>query len=273
MAYDFKFGDRWLSELGARCTEVPEVEIAQRDVTFIQIPGKDGDDCIDNGCYRNVEFKRKIGFIGNKNTSVRDKEDAIINEWAYLQGYQSFEDTDHPGLVTEAALKNFGAAKRKLRTFHSAELAFTRKPFWYLKTALEEISLDLSALRGGGVELFNPFPAEAKPLFRFDMTFPSASTQSTYDATLPLAITANFGGVYERRSYVMLGVTITRTHHFVVIDIENQQITVQNESGNIRSFVDKPIPAPIGKGKAVIELTQQYGIESGVYITPRWRCL
>ena len=44
--YNFKFGDVWLSEFGGVCTEVPPIEIASKDVTLIDIPNKDGSDCI-----------------------------------------------------------------------------------------------------------------------------------------------------------------------------------------------------------------------------------
>ena len=100
MAYDFKFGKYWLSELGATSAEEPPVEIAQRDITLISVPGKDGKDCIDNKRYDNVEFKRKIAFVGGRDINVKEKETQLINSFTYMQGYQDFEDTDHNG--TEA---------------------------------------------------------------------------------------------------------------------------------------------------------------------------
>ena len=77
MAYDFKFGKYWLSELGATSAEEPPVEIAQRDITFISVPGKDGKDCIDNKRYDNVEFKRKIAFVGNGDFKAQAKRKAV----------------------------------------------------------------------------------------------------------------------------------------------------------------------------------------------------
>ena len=153
MAYDFKFGKYWLSELGATSAEEPPVEIAQRDITLISVPGKDGKDCIDNKRYDNVEFKRKIAFVGGRDIKVKEKETQLINSFAYMQGYQDFEDNSHPGLVAEAALRNFNDVQRTLRTLHTAELSFSRKPFWYLKTGLEEMPLDINALISDGVEI------------------------------------------------------------------------------------------------------------------------
>lgn len=273
MRYDFKFGQYWLSELGAMSSEQPSVEIAQRDVTFISIPGKDGDDCIDNGRYSNVDFKRKIAVLTKPDGSAREKAERLINNLAYLQGYQYFEDTDHIGFVTEAALKNFNTIQRKLRTLNTAELSFTRAPFWYLKTGLTGIQLDMAKLLGSGVELFNPFPAEAKPVFRFDLTFPSTAQSTTYDCTVPFAVAANYGGTYSEKTYTMTGITITATYHYLVIDCEKQQIKVQDANGTVYKYFDKAVPAPIGEGKAVVRITNQYTQISAMSITPRWRRL
>ena len=38
--YNFKFGDNWISELGVISTETPPIEIAERDCSMIDIPGK-----------------------------------------------------------------------------------------------------------------------------------------------------------------------------------------------------------------------------------------
>ncbi len=273
MRYDFKFGQYWLSELGARSSEPPSLEIAQRDVSFVPIPGKDGDDCIDNGSYSNVEVKRNIAVLTKPDGDVSVKAQRLVNNFAYLQGYQDFEDTDHIGFVTEAALKNFNAIQRKLRTLNTSELVFTRKPFWYLKSGLDELPLDMTRLLGSGVELYNPFPAEAKPIFRFDLTFPSTAQTTTYDCTVPFAVAANYGGAYSEKICTMTGITITATSHYLVIDVEKQQITVQDESGTIYKYIDKPIPAPVGSGKIVIRITNQYTQISAMSIIPRWRRL
>lgn len=274
MRYDFRFGRYWLSELGARSAEPPGVEIAQRDVTFVTIPGKDGDDCIDNGSYSNVDFKRKIAVLTKPDADVSEKAQRLINNFAYLQGYQEFEDTDHIGFVTEAALKNFNTIQRKLRTLNTAELVFTRKPFWYLKSGLDELPLDMTKLLGSGVELFNPFPAEAKPVFRFDLTFPSTAQSTTYDCTVPFAVAANYGGTYSEKTCTITGITITATYHYLVIDCEKQQIKVLDADGTVYKYFDKPVPAPVGEGKVVVRITNPWNLQiSAMSIIPRWRRL
>ena len=268
--YNFKFGQYWLSEFGAVSSEEPTVEIAQRDISFISIPGKDGDDCIDNKRYSNVEFKRKIAFVGNKDIKAQEKELNLINNYAYLQGYQDFEDNNHPGLVTEAALKNFNAVQRKLRTLHTAELAFTRKPFWYLKTGLEEMPLDFSQLTGDGIELNNPYPAPAKPLIRFFMTF--SGTSETTTCRIHYSFTSDVDGMPVTKTYSKSSIKITATHNIVEVDLENQRTTVRNESGEIYSFVDAPVPEPLVEGKSIMKVLTVSKINA-VSIIPRWRCL
>ena len=268
--YNFKFGKYWLSEFGAVSAEEPTIEIAQRDVTFITVPGKDGKDCVDNGSYDNVEFKRKIAFVGCRDIKVKEKETQLINSFAYMQGYQDFEDTDHNGMVTQAALKNFNSVAKTLRTMHTAELSFTRKPFWYLKSALKEIPLDMERLTGDGVELFNPYPAEAKPIIRFYMQFTS-STETTTGRT-NFSIASTYNGEYSEITYNKSGIKFPETHPIIEYDCENRRVTVTNESGDIYSFVDATIPTPLGEGKSVIKLIRTTRVNS-VSIIPRWRCL
>ncbi len=65
---------------------------------------------------------------------------------------------------------------------------------------------------------------------------------------------------------------ITATHHFVVLDLEKQHATVQDENGDIYSYVDMDLPDPIGEGRAIIKIIYQ-SKTVGLSIIPRWRCL
>ena len=196
--YNFRFGDTWLSEFGAVCTEEPTIEIAQRDVSFIDIPGKDGSDCVDNKRYKNVEFTRNIALVGRKVSTANDKAIQLVNNYAYLQGYQLFEDTDHNGLITEAALINFGDITKSLRTMHTAQLKFTRKPYWYLKESLEEFPLG-EEVYTGGVEFINPYPTTACPVLRFYLNTSPYSEIST--ANIKFSLASTYNGTYQTKEY------------------------------------------------------------------------
>lgn len=267
--YNFKFGDAWLSEFGAVCTDVPSIEMAQRDISFIDIPGKDGSDCIDNKRYKNVDFTRNIALVGRQVSSSNEKAIQLINNYAYLQGYQPFEDTDHEGLVTEAALTNFGDITRSLRTMHTAQLKFSRKPYWYLKESLKETPLG-DEVFGNGVEFINPYPATACPIIRFYLINDPNSVGATVRTVFSLSST--YDGVYEKKTYDNNNIAYDATHCILDYDIENRRAFVHNEAGEILNYVDGDVPMPIGPGATLLKVTRKAEIGS-VSIFHRWRCL
>ena len=250
--YEFKFGDNWISELGAISTETPPVEIAQRDYELIDIPGKDGSDYIDNGRYNNVEFQRSISLIGRKNFPVEDKAATFINAYAYLQGYQSFEDTDHNDMVTEAVLTNFNEINRKLRTLNTATLKFSRKPYWYLKSGLEYREMDLSASLAT-TSFDNPFLLPSKPLIAFTTTGGSP-------AFFQYRVITNGVQINYDCPSVPGGETI-------IIDCEKcTAIYGSNRAPYI-------IPEGFGLGRSTVQIVSGKDRIASARIAPRWRCL
>ena len=253
---DFKFGGCRLSEFGGRLTERVGIEIAQRDVTLVDIPGKDGSDCIDNGRYKNVDFTRSIALTGD---DLAERTSLLIRHFAYRQGYAEFEDTEHPGMVCEAILTNFTEVVRELRTLRTATLNFSRKPYWYLKAGLLEQQLDLTALTGDGITLYNPFPAEAKPLVR--IYYPNGTVISKIKLTIN-------GAAYQ----LPVSAPFTVSGLFFEYDLENKRAAWKTAAGAINSFPDMSISEPFRPGTNTIA-AKLTGTPSAVKIIPRWRCL
>ena len=268
--YNFKFGNIWLSEFGGVCTEEPPIEIAQRDITLIDIPGKDGSDCIDNGRYNNVEFTRTIALVGKRISSAKEKTIQLINSFAYLQGYQPFEDTDHEGMVTEAVLLNLEEVIKNLRTMYTATLKFSRKPYWTLKSSLEEMPLDNTEVSGNGVEIYNPYPTTACPIIRFHLKTDPHSTLAT--VKIKMSISSNYGGVYSTKDYSNFGINFLYTHNILDFDIENQRVVVHSPSGELYKYADALVPKPIGPGATKIQAEINKDIDY-ISIIPKWRCL
>lgn len=264
--YDLKFGNTWLSEFGAVCTEEPPIEIAQRDFTLVDIPGKDGSDCIDNGRYLNVEMTRTIAMVGRKVSTAQEKAIQLVNNFAYLQGYQTFEDTHHNGLVTEAVLTNFEDVIRTLRTMRTATLKFSRKPYWYLKEAHEEQEVSLNST----FTLVNPYPSTACPTFVFKVNTSEHSSDST--THINITISSNFNGVYSTKTFAIRNAVCNYNYPFVVVDTENQRVFSRNANGEKYKFADCDIPEPIGPGETVITLPNSVEFNHA-YIAPNWRCL
>lgn len=248
--YNFKFGDYWISELGAVSAETPPVEIAQRDFSMVDIPGKNGADYIDNGRYENVEMERSVSLIGRKSFPVEDKAVNFINTYAYLQGYQAFEDTDHNDMVTEAVLTNFDEINRKLRTLNTAKLKFSRKPFWYLKSGLEYTEASLSE----ATAFDNPYMLPSMPIIMFTVTGGSP-------ATFQYAITT--GGT--QTTYNCINV-----YGGGVLTIDCEKCIAVLDSGTYAPF---DVPPGFGLGRSTFQFVSGADRISRVQIAPRWRCL
>ena len=86
----FMFGNNYSDEIGLMVEGTPDIGVAQRDGELVSIPGKDGDDYVDYGRYKNVEFSLNVALVQKGSKTVREMIDDIINEYAYLQGYQYF---------------------------------------------------------------------------------------------------------------------------------------------------------------------------------------
>ena len=130
--------------------------------------------------------------------------------------------------------------------------------------------LDFSQLTGDGIELNNPYPAPAKPLIRFFMTF--SGTSETTTCRIHYSFTSDVDGMPVTKTYSKSSIKITATHNIVEVDLENQRTTVRNEAGEIYSYVDAPVPEPLGEGKSIMKVLTVSKINA-VSIIPRWRCL
>ena len=163
---DFKFGNNWLSQFGGRLLQKPKIEIAQKAIELIEVPGRDGMVIQDLGFYRNVEFDRKIGFLSTvTDKASRDLIDSLIDWLTYCSGYQEFRDTQHNGFFTKAVLTNISAIERELRIYSTATLKFNRIPFWYDDKGQTVKSFIINSEKNS-IELFNPMLAEAQYTMR-----------------------------------------------------------------------------------------------------------
>lgn len=252
MAYIFCFGDTFSDELGIKVEGTPDIEIAQRAGEQVSIPGKDGDDYIDYGRYKNVEFSRDIAVVQKGSKTVPEMIKKIIDEYAYLYGYQYFEDSDHFNLSTEARLTNFGEFKRELRRLGRATLTFSRKPFWYDVTSLQYT--DVSLVAAIPTKIFdNPFKLTAKPII--EITTAGTPTTIQYSIT-------DADGVETTYSVVS---AYTST---IVIDCEKETVRIDGSG-----WQDAAVPDGFKPGENTFKLLSGKSVVKSIKIMPRWRCL
>lgn len=253
MAYDFYFGDTFSTEVGLRVEGIPDLGTAQRDGELIPMPGKSRDDYINLGRYKNVEFSLNVALVQKGSKTVREMIDDVVNAYAYLQGYQYFEDSDHYGFMTEAVLTNFGDFRREMRRVGKAVMKFSRDPFWYNLSGVGP--QDVSLLPEIPTKVFtNPYKLISKPIIEIKTT-PGSPVTFQFSITDSDGTETEFGG-----TNISGGAT-------VVIDCEKETFKVNG------IFATFNIPKGFGTGDNVFKLLFGKSRISSIKITPRWRCL
>lgn len=264
--YDFKFGGAWLSEYKGIVTAQPSLEIAQQDFTLVDMPGKSGSEYISQNRYKNVEFSRSIGFAQRPGQDISHLPIHLINWLAYKQGYQTFEDTHHPNLVTQAVLTNFAEIVPLLSRIKTATLQFSRKPFWYLKSGLEKIKITDFA---NGITLNNPFALEAKPLI--EIVFADNTTSSK---SITLSIKSDIYGNETTETFTTP--KADSAFGYLFFDFEKGTALYKNNQGAIgvlSKLSGFTVQNDLPYGKSIIKISSGTEYVSSFAITPRWRCL
>ena len=265
--YNFSFAGTALSGFCGVTTKRPPREVALYDGTLQDIPGRSGSEFIDNKRYKNVPFTREIGFAKHSYSHIDDLVEMVIDWLAYLHGYQEFEDTDHPGMVTFAVLTNFGEIQTLLRKYHTATLKFSRVPFWYEKDGLKEKVLTDNLY--SGITLHNRYRIESKPIVKVKLY--STVTSSN-------AFTLRYNGAEDyiyRWSDLPLTTEGGALRRFITIDFENEETLMStSESGGDAEYIDVGMPLGFTPGPNSVSVFGGYNstVES-LSIIPRWRCL
>lgn len=267
--YNFRFAGTSLADLYGVLTETPPREIALYDYKLIPIPGKSGDDYIDNKRYENVTFTRKIGLVNRTGEDPEVIVGRLLDWLSYNQGYQEFEDTDHPGLVTYAVLTNFAEVQTILRRHYRATLQFSRVPFWYSKTGLEPIVMNTAAALSEGIVLTNPYPAEAQAIY--ELVFDTGKSTTDYITLKVGSVTKTY--ILSELKYYVDGSSVRR---YVTINLEIQEIKAQTTraGGNIAfSAVSLPPTLKYGEQTDIKILHNHNNALLSMTVYPRWRCL
>lgn len=265
MSYDFTFAGIELSSLHGVTTERPPHEVAEYDFELVDIPGRSGSEYIDNKRYKNVTMTRKIGLIQRSATAQDTIVENLIEWLAYSQGYQEFEDSDHPNMVTYAVLTNFAEVQTLLRRYHKATLKFSRVPFWYQKEGLEPTEIDLSET-APSISLTNPFKISSKPLIRVEVKDGATSGNQI------IRFSVTTGGVLRYFNYTINRTIYSGTNYVLDIDCENATVRLYNS--NTDNYISDDLPSEFSVGVSSISIPVSYvQYVKAMKIFPRWRCL
>lgn len=158
-------------ELGLIIDGYPSRGVAQRKVSKISIPGRNGDLIVAQDAYENVTEPYMGYWVDTGNPADNDLKFQSIVQWLKDDGYYRLIDSDFPSYFWMA--RALSPSKNDLVNyrdcFHSIPLVFDRKPQCFLISGEEEIIFDApegqSAYTGWYTDtISNPTSKYSRPL-------------------------------------------------------------------------------------------------------------
>lgn len=227
----------------------------KRNLSFISVPGRDGDIVIDNGNYNNitVEYKIRISAdnlgLNNQNYDLAYQLDDI-KDWLYstIGNYAELEDSYNPDYFRRACFVDGldFSTKHKNSNFIDSSITFECKPYRYKQDGKNVIAIS----DNNAHFIFNPELYTALPLIQI------------YKGSSDAARLVINGSYYD---FDFTDLSISN----IIIDSENQ--LVYNLNTNYYNKYSPPSTQlfPIlKKGETTVQKVTGTGT---VLITPRWR--
>lgn len=119
-----------LSTFGVTLSGVGTYNAPERDVEYVEVPGRNGDIIIDHGRFKNIEVTYPVNIEDNLPTNI----EALTTYLLSKRGYQRLEDSRHPDVYRMA---NFVGAVEvdptgRHNRYGTTELTFNCKPQKFL---------------------------------------------------------------------------------------------------------------------------------------------
>lgn len=211
----------------------------ERDVTMIDVPGRNGQLTLDNGRFKNIEITYNAFVTGDNSNDIADNIRGYRNAIGSLIGYQRLEDTFHTDEYRQAIFRNGIEVEPTIyQTGGYFDITFDCKPQRWLTSGENAI-----AVTSGD-------------------TIPNAEAF----ASKPLLVATGVGSIQLDRKTVVLDGTIIGD--IDIVDSKSatgaQEITVAIRDDLLATGDD--ITASIYNGAPI---TVAYGIAGGGYITSR----
>lgn len=130
----------------------------ERDVTMIDIPGRNGQLALDNGRFMNIEITYNAFVTGDNSNDIADNIRGYRNAIGSLKGYQRLEDTFHTDEFRQAIFRNGIEVEPTIyQTGGYFDITFDCKPQRWLVSGETETT---------AASYLNDTPFDAKPLIR-----------------------------------------------------------------------------------------------------------
>lgn len=131
----FIFDGQASSDFGLLISDKDIYSAPARDVSFVSVPGRNGDVIIDNNRYENINVSYTVSF---RHLSTRS---TVLKLWLCKSGYYCLTDTYQPEYFRMAAFSSNLKIDELIRNVGKAQLVFNCKPFMYSFAGQEKITL------------------------------------------------------------------------------------------------------------------------------------
>ena len=152
---EFHFGDVCSFIYGIYVTDIQIAKSPQRDVSFLSVPGRNGDLIVDNNRWHNIDITYSLAMA----SGFGDSFDFFKSDILSKNGYQKLHDSIYPDFFRMAIVKEpinpRTLCRNRAGTF---DLTFHCKPQRYLKSGTYKMELDEPT------ELYNQHGFTAKPI-------------------------------------------------------------------------------------------------------------
>lgn len=156
----FTFNSQSTTDFGLYVSRKSIYTMPERDVTFVEVPGRDGDVLIDNGRYKNVNISYDIGLnsIGTQMPNIK--------QWLAQKGYLHLSDSYQTGYYRLANYSSQLDIEEIIKNFGTATVTFNCKPYMYKTSGDTATWYTGTAGDGYSVTITNPESYPSAPLFR-----------------------------------------------------------------------------------------------------------
>lgn len=205
---EFTFNGISSSSLGLLVEKVPMMNRPERKYDRYSVPGRNGDIFVMQDAWQNVEQTYEVWFENGVSDNVVDRGYSIT-EWLFgASDYAVLTDDFDPDHYRKAVFLGPYDIKNILMKYGRATITFDCDPRRFLMSGLEWI--DLPVPPSDGLEVLNPTPFPAKPV---------------YDVTITPGNISNIRVVSESGTSTVL--TINKPGHFIV-DSGKESIVDEN---------------------------------------------
>jgi phage-related protein len=245
----FSYNGRDSREFPIYITSKNSFDKPERDISIVEVPGRNGDIIIDNGKFKNLKIDYGLKFFAESFTGW-DNYDFVssynkISEWLKPAAeYYNLTDSYDPNYYRKACLKSSIKLKQLHYDVGAFNVSFSCKPYRYRFDGEDVIELTGSAI------INNPESEFSLPLIRVTPT-------SSGDVTFKIATQNGF------LTFLIMNVD-------GYVDIDSEAMNVYKGSSNYNNNYVQSVFPKLTPGENLIEFTSNV---QSISIKPRWRAL